>query len=115
MLSFGLAVAATFDGEVQGAEAVARQARMYSQLGLVVRAAIVNGTAGWASLQEGDSSPSAPRSRATAGSSPCTSSPAARTSTGSRSKSSNRQTKALCPVIARPTINVFISRVPSYE
>jgi hypothetical protein len=52
MLSFGLAVAATFDGEVQGAEAVARQARMYSQLGLVVRAAIVNGTAGWASLQE---------------------------------------------------------------
>jgi hypothetical protein len=53
MLSFGLAVAATFDGEVQGAEAVARQARMYAQLGLVVRAAIVNGTAGWASLQEG--------------------------------------------------------------
>jgi hypothetical protein len=25
------------------------------------------------------------------------------------------QTKALCPVIARPTISVFISRVPSYE
>jgi RNA polymerase sigma-70 factor (ECF subfamily) len=48
--------AETGDGafvDVQGAEAVARQARMYSQLGLVVRPAIVNGTAGWASLQEG--------------------------------------------------------------
>jgi RNA polymerase sigma-70 factor (ECF subfamily) len=48
--------AETGDGsllEVQGAEAVARRAGMYAQLGLVVRPALVNGAAGWASLQEG--------------------------------------------------------------
>jgi RNA polymerase sigma-70 factor (ECF subfamily) len=40
--------------EVHGAENVARRARAASQLGLVVRPALVNGAAGWVSLRDGD-------------------------------------------------------------
>ena len=40
--------------EVRGAENVARRAMVFSQLGLVVRPALVNGAAGWVSLLEGD-------------------------------------------------------------
>jgi RNA polymerase sigma-70 factor (ECF subfamily) len=39
---------------VRGAEAVAGQASSYSQLGLVVRPALVNGTAGWVATRDGD-------------------------------------------------------------
>jgi hypothetical protein len=40
--------------EVRGAENVARRARAASQLGLVVRPALVNGVAGWVSLLGGE-------------------------------------------------------------
>jgi RNA polymerase sigma factor (sigma-70 family) len=40
--------------EVRGAENVASRARAASQLGLVVRPALVNGAAGWVSLLDGD-------------------------------------------------------------
>jgi RNA polymerase sigma factor (sigma-70 family) len=40
--------------EVRGAANVARRARAVSRLGLVVRRALVNGTAGWVSLLDGD-------------------------------------------------------------
>jgi limonene-1,2-epoxide hydrolase len=40
--------------EVRGAETVARRARAASQLGLVVRPALVNGAAGWVSLRDGE-------------------------------------------------------------
>jgi RNA polymerase sigma-70 factor (ECF subfamily) len=40
--------------EVRGAAAVARQARGYSQLGLVVQPALVNGTAGAVSTRDGE-------------------------------------------------------------
>jgi RNA polymerase sigma-70 factor (ECF subfamily) len=39
--------------EVRGAERVAARARSFSQLGLTVRPALVNGTAGWVSRREG--------------------------------------------------------------
>ena len=39
--------------EVRGAENVARRAKAASQLGLVARAALVNGGAGWVSLRDG--------------------------------------------------------------
>jgi RNA polymerase sigma factor (sigma-70 family) len=40
--------------EVRGAENVARRASAFSQLGLVVRPALVNGAAGWVSLLDGE-------------------------------------------------------------
>jgi RNA polymerase sigma-70 factor, ECF subfamily len=40
--------------EVRGAENVARRAKAFSQLGLVARAALVNGGAGWVSLLDGE-------------------------------------------------------------
>jgi RNA polymerase sigma factor (sigma-70 family) len=40
--------------EVRGAENVARRAKGFSQLGLVARAALVNGGAGWVSLLDGE-------------------------------------------------------------
>src|ERR671917_346705 len=40
--------------EVRGAENVARRAMVFSQLGLVVRPALVNGAAGWVSLLDGE-------------------------------------------------------------
>jgi RNA polymerase sigma factor (sigma-70 family) len=40
--------------EVRGAENVARRAKAFSQLGLVVRPALVNGAAGWVSLRDGE-------------------------------------------------------------
>jgi hypothetical protein len=40
--------------EVRGAENVARRAVAFSQLGLVARPALVNGTAGWVSLLDGE-------------------------------------------------------------
>jgi RNA polymerase sigma factor (sigma-70 family) len=40
--------------EVRGAENVARRANAFSQLGLVGRAALVNGGAGWVSLLDGE-------------------------------------------------------------
>jgi len=40
--------------EVRGAENVARRAKGFSQLGLVARAALVNGGAGWVSLVDGE-------------------------------------------------------------
>jgi RNA polymerase sigma-70 factor, ECF subfamily len=40
--------------EVRGAESVARRAKGFSQLGLVARAALVNGGAGWVSLLDGE-------------------------------------------------------------
>jgi hypothetical protein len=40
--------------EVRGAENVARRARSASQLGLVVRPALINGAAGWVSLLDGE-------------------------------------------------------------
>jgi RNA polymerase sigma factor (sigma-70 family) len=40
--------------EVRGAENVARRARAASQLGLVVRPALINGAAGWVSLLDGE-------------------------------------------------------------
>jgi hypothetical protein len=39
--------------EVRGAEAVAGQARMYSQLGLVIRPALVNGVVGAVTIRDG--------------------------------------------------------------
>ncbi|HEY6682529.1 MAG TPA: RNA polymerase subunit sigma-70, partial [Propionibacteriaceae bacterium] len=39
--------------EVRGAENVARRAKAASQLGLVVRPALINGAAGWVSLLAG--------------------------------------------------------------
>ncbi|MDP8946101.1 MAG: hypothetical protein M3N03_09260 [Actinomycetota bacterium] len=41
-------------GEVRGAENVARRAMSVSQLGLVVRPALINGAAGWVSLLDGE-------------------------------------------------------------
>jgi RNA polymerase sigma-70 factor, ECF subfamily len=40
--------------EVRGAENVAHRAKAFSQLGLVVRHALVNGAAGWVSLRDGE-------------------------------------------------------------
>ncbi len=40
--------------EVRGAENVARRAMAFSQLGLVVRPALINGAAGWVSLLDGE-------------------------------------------------------------
>ena len=40
--------------EVRGAENVARRAKAASQLGLVVRPALINGAAGWVSLLDGE-------------------------------------------------------------
>jgi RNA polymerase sigma factor (sigma-70 family) len=40
--------------EVRGADNVARRAKGFSQLGLVARAALVNGGAGWVSLLDGE-------------------------------------------------------------
>jgi RNA polymerase sigma-70 factor, ECF subfamily len=40
--------------EVRGAENVARRAKAFSQLGLVARAALVNGGAGWVSVLDGE-------------------------------------------------------------
>jgi RNA polymerase sigma-70 factor, ECF subfamily len=40
--------------EIRGAENVARRASAFSQLGLVVRPALVNGAAGWVSLLDGE-------------------------------------------------------------
>jgi hypothetical protein len=39
--------------EIRGAENVARRARAFSQLDLVVQPALVNGAAGWVSLRDG--------------------------------------------------------------
>jgi len=40
--------------EVRGAKNVARRAMAASQLGLVVRPALINGAAGWVSLRDGE-------------------------------------------------------------
>ncbi len=40
--------------EVRGAENVARRAMAASQLGLVVRPALINGVAGWVSVLDGE-------------------------------------------------------------
>jgi RNA polymerase sigma-70 factor, ECF subfamily len=40
--------------EVRGAQNVARRAKAFSQLGLVVRPALINGAAGWVSLLDGE-------------------------------------------------------------
>ena len=40
--------------ELRGAENVARKAKAFAQLGLVVRPALVNGAAGWVALLDGD-------------------------------------------------------------
>jgi hypothetical protein len=40
--------------EFRGGETVARRARAFSQLGLVVRPALVNGAAGWISFLDGE-------------------------------------------------------------
>jgi hypothetical protein len=40
--------------EVRGADNVARRAKGFSQLGLVARAALVNGGAGWVSVLDGE-------------------------------------------------------------
>jgi RNA polymerase sigma factor (sigma-70 family) len=47
-------LAAHASREVRGAEEVARQARIASQLGLLVKPALVNGTVGWVATRDGE-------------------------------------------------------------
>jgi hypothetical protein len=74
--------------EVRGAENVARRAKAFSRLGLVVRPALVNGAAGWMSLLDGGSSRSPPSCCRAGGSRPWTSSSTPRTWPASTSQPS---------------------------